>query len=111
MYHAQKDPTPIEAFVSTIYILLDIILIPILLFILYLKEPMGILYGVILSATFTLIGDVLINTMRGIYYTSFLPDVLYNLDYMVLLFAMYDAYRKNVEIITVEDIDRGWLNF
>jgi len=111
LYYAQEDLTPIEAFVSNIYILLDIILIPILilLFILYLKRPMGRLYGAfILSATLTLIGDILFNYYEvwGIYYTGSLPDVMYNLDYLVLLFAMYDVYRKNVEIITVEDIER-----
>ena len=100
-----------EAFVAIIYILLDIILIPILilLFMLYLKKPLGFLYGaIVLSAMFTLIGDVLFNYYEswGIYYTGSLPDIFYNLDYLTLLFAMYEVYSRDVEVVTVEDIER-----
>lgn len=116
LHYAEESLSPIEAFVTNIYILLDIVLIPplILLFMVYLKRPMGMFYGgLILSATLTLIGDILYNyyDIWGIYYTGSLPDAFYNLSYLVLLFTMLEVYRRNVRIVTIEDIEREKAKF
>ena len=106
-----ENLTPLEALVNCTYIALDIVLIPliVLLFVLYSKKPMGFVYGgFLLSATFLLMGDIIYNyyVIWEIYYTGSLPDVFYNLSYLVLLVTMFEAYKRKVRIVTIDDLER-----
>jgi len=106
-----ENLTPLEALVNCTYIALDIVLIPLIvpLFMLYFKKPMGFVYGgFLLSATFLLMGDIIYNyyVIWGIYYTGSLPDVFYNLSYLVLLVTMFEAYKRKVRIVTIDDLER-----
>ncbi len=105
-----RSLTPLEAFVSILYITLDLVLIPvlILLFFAYAKMPMGFVYGaVILAATLTLVGDILFSYYEawGIYYTGSLPDIFYNLSYLALLLAMWDV-SEGLEIPSIDEIEK-----
>ncbi len=103
--------SPLKAFVSTLYVALDIVSIPIVILILlvYVKRRFGFIYcAIAICLALILIENVLYSYYEAwnIYYTGSLPDVFGNLCYVVILFAMYKVYSESLEIVTVEDIER-----
>ncbi len=100
----------LEAIVNVSYIALTVALLPVLIllyYVVYLRR--AYLYvAIVLSVTFAFLGNVLYNyyDSMGIYYTGSLPDAFYNLSYMTLLLTMYEVYKREVEIVTAEDLER-----
>ncbi len=111
MYCVKGSLSPLEAFVSTLYVAINIASIPIvtLLLLVYVKRRLRFIYCTLaVGLSLILIENVLYSYYEAwnIYYTGSLPDVFGNLCYIIILFTMYKIYSENLEIVTVEDIER-----